>query len=150
MFNILCLLLTFHIVQARPPSFRAAIRLAYFAFKKMEPFKKEKKVRITVNLDASNATLLKWLKLNWGDDFSFTVNSLLTRYKNEVTAGMTDYEREQIENLKVVSERGAIDAEKIKDLRATLLMEKVDATLQDTKKRKALKNLIDLYEKKII
>jgi hypothetical protein len=109
---------------------------------------KERKVRLTVNLDESNLILLKWLKINWQDDYSATVNNLLTRYRNEVTAEMSDFEREQIASLKIISERGAIDVQKIKDLRSTLLMEKVDATLQDTEKRHALKELIDLYDKK--
>lgn len=59
---------------------------------------------------------------------------------------MTDFEREQIANLKIVNGRGAIDLKRINNLRSAVLMDKVDATLKDDRKRKALKELIELYE----
>jgi hypothetical protein len=112
----------------------------------MEILRKEKKERLTINIDESNLLLLKWLKINYQDDYSFTVNNLLTRYRNDVTKDMTAFEIEQIESLKLVGDRGAIDVKKIAHLRTAVMMGKVDETLKDETKRKALKNLIDLYE----
>lgn len=112
----------------------------------MEISKKEKKERLTINIDESNHLLLKWLKINYQDDYSFTVNNLLTKYRNDVTKDMTAFEIEQIESLKLVGDRGSIDVKKIGHLRTAVMMGKVDETLKDETKRKALKNLIELYE----
>lgn len=112
----------------------------------MEQKRIEKTERLTVSIDESNFVLLKWLKINYQDSFSSVVNSLLTKYRNEVTQGMTPYELEQIEQLRFVGDRGAIDVKKIGNLRATLLMGKVDDTLKDKAKRAALKDLIELYD----
>lgn len=114
----------------------------------MEHLKKEKKERVCVNIDESNILLLKWLKINYQDDYSFTVNNLLTKYRNDVTKDMTAFEIEQIENLKLVSDRGSIDVKKVGSLRTAVMMGKVDETLNDKQKRQALKNLIELYENK--
>lgn len=106
---------------------------------------REKKTRLTVNIDESNFILLHWLKINYRDGYSFTVNNLISRYKMEITEGMTDFEREQIENLKIINDRGAIDLKRINNLRSAALLDKVDATLKDDKKRQALMELIELY-----
>lgn len=106
----------------------------------------EKKERLTVNIDESNLLLLKWLKINFGDGYSFIVNGLITKYRNEVTEGMTALELEQIEALKVVSDGGLIDKKKVGSLRTTVMLGKVDETLKDKAKREALKDLINLYE----
>lgn len=59
----------------------------------MELVKKERKERVTVNLDESNLLILKRLKINYQDDYSFVVNNLLTKYRNDHTKDMTDFEK---------------------------------------------------------
>jgi len=112
----------------------------------MEKEKKEKKERLTICIDEANLVLIKWLKINYQDDYSFTVNGLLTKYRNEVTQGMTDLELEQIEALKIVGNRGIVDVQRVGSLRTTIMLGKVDETLKDKAKRDALKDLIHLYE----
>ena len=108
---------------------------------------REKKVRLTVNVDESNFVLLKWLKINWQDDYSYTINCVLKKHFDLLTEGMSEFEKEQIRNLKVVGERSAIDLKRINNLRSAALMDKVDNTLKDEKKRQAIKALLELYEK---
>lgn len=103
------------------------------------------KERISAAIDPENVVFLKWLKLNFGDGFSYTINMLLTQYREQATANMTPYELEQIQKLSVVPDGGAIDRQGFKSLRNVLLMGRADEALRSPAKRKALQALLDIY-----
>ena len=105
------------------------------------------KERISAAIDRENVIFLKWLKLNFGDGFSYTINQLLTQYREKATANMTAYELEQIEKLSVVPDAGAVDRQGFKEIRNIILMGRADEALRSPAKRKALQDLLDIYSK---
>lgn len=79
--------------------------------------KKASKKNMSVNISTENFALLKWLSLNFGDKYSWVVDNLLSKYRACIMSEMTDYEIEQVNNLKTIIDDSIFDKEKIKQAR---------------------------------
>ena len=110
---------------------------------------KRKKKAISITLTTDNYALLKWLKMNFNDHSSTVINTCLDKYRLEFTRGMTEYEKNQIEQLQVIVEGGIFDKKEIEQMKIKALENlkilEVNSMLEDPAKRKKLKELIEMY-----
>ena len=106
-----------------------------------------KKKKLSISIKTENAALLKWLNLNYSDKASFIIDELLTRYYSRITAEMTDFEKEQVKNLKVVMDNCIFDKKKIEQVRIKAFdlafEEKLISILDNKEKREKLKELLN-------
>lgn len=112
---------------------------------------KQNKRVISVSIQTENFAFLKWLNLNYSEKYSHIVDKLLTAYKSAVVEGMTDYEKEQIGNLKTIVDNTIFEKSKIDSLRkigyekilSDELVVKMITAINDPEKRKQISDLLD-------
>lgn len=110
-----------------------------------------KKKRLCVSITTENYALLKWLNLNYQDKYSWIVNNLLSKYHEAITSQMSDYEKEQISNLKVILDDSVFDKERIEKVRFEAFDLAFESRLLELigndDKRSKLRELLDLADK---
>lgn len=113
--------------------------------------KKNTKKNMSVNVSTENYALLKWLNLNFGDKYSWIVDNLLSKYRSCIMADMTDYEKEQVGNLKTIIDTSIFDREKIKQARFKafdkVFEENFLQLMTKPENRKRVRELLALVEK---
>ncbi len=111
-----------------------------------------KKKRMSASISTENFAFLKWLNLNYQDTYSWVIDTLLTKYRETITAQMTDYEKQMIQNLKVVIDESIFDRKKIESVRIKafdLAFEnKLMEFISNDEKRGKLRELLDMEENK--
>jgi hypothetical protein len=114
--------------------------------------KKPRKKSMSVNVSTENFALLKWLNLNFGDKYSWIIDNLLSKYRACIMSDMTEYEKEQVGNLKTIIDTSIFDREKIKQARFKafdkVFEENFLQLMTKPENRKRVRELLDLVEQK--